>query len=87
MKCLSVYWLIVSLLLLFGQNWHTVHSEARRQNLNSAFFYMYFQTAILLQDAVYLYTNFSEWNSDPWPRSTFEHTVKVILSHGIELKA
>ena len=46
---------------------------------------MYFPTAILLQDAVYMCTNFSEWNSDPCPRSTFEHTVKVILSHGIEI--
>ena len=45
---------------LFGQNLCTDHNEWYRQKLNRPFFYMYFPTAILLQDAVYMYTNFSE---------------------------
>ena len=63
---MSVCWLIISLLLLFRQNLQTVHNERHRQKLSSPFFYMNFPTAILLQDSLYMYTNFSDRISDAW---------------------
>ena len=74
---MSVCWLISSLLLLLGQNLRTVHNERYRQKLNSPFFYMYFPTAILLQDVVYMYTNFSERNSDAWISTSVSEQEKM----------